>query len=92
MVQIRQNARTAQALLDDLAHMPQPGTDADDVSPGLAWPDATGPERDAVLQPPRPDVVPSARVLELYRPTQPEASHAKQSPADSGVRRLLWRM
>jgi conjugative relaxase-like TrwC/TraI family protein len=81
VLRIRQNARTAQALLDDLAHMPQPGTDADDASPGLAWSAAAGHERDAVLQPPRPDVVPSAQVLELYHPTQPDASHAEAEPS-----------
>jgi hypothetical protein len=80
VLRIRQNARTAQAKLDDLAYMPQPGADADDLSPGLAWPTAAGLERDAVLQPPRPDVIPSAQVLERYRPTRPDVSHAEAQP------------
>ena len=80
VLRISQNASTAQAILDDLAHMPLPGTDADDLSPGLAWPAAAGRERDAVLQPPRPDVVPSAQVLERYHTTQPAASHAEAEP------------
>jgi conjugative relaxase-like TrwC/TraI family protein len=81
VLRIRKSASTAQAILDDLAHMPQPGADADDMSRGLAWPTAVGPERDAVLQPPRPDVVPSAQVLERYHLTQPEASQAEAEPA-----------
>ena len=43
VLRIRKSASTAQAILDDLAHMPLPGTDADDLSPGLAWPTAAGP-------------------------------------------------
>ena len=77
VLRISQNASTAQAILDDLAHTPLPGTDADDLTPGLAWPAAAGPERDAVLQPPRPDIVPSAQVLERYHAIQPAASHAE---------------
>jgi hypothetical protein len=80
VLRISQNASTAQAVLDDLAHTPLPGTDADDLSPGLAWPTATVRERDALLQPPRPDVVPSAQVLDSYHATQPEASHAEAEP------------
>jgi flagellar biosynthesis GTPase FlhF len=80
VLRIRQNASTAQAILDDLSHMLLPGTDDDDLSPGLAWPTVAGRERDAVLQPPRPDVVPSARVLERYHRTQPEARHAEAEP------------
>jgi hypothetical protein len=80
VLRIRQNARTAQAILDNLTYMPQPGTDADDLSPGLAWPAEAGPERDAVLQPPRPDVVPSAQVMEHYHHTQPESEHAEAEP------------
>ena len=34
VLRIRQNASIAQARLDDLAHLPLPGTDADDLSPG----------------------------------------------------------
>ena len=80
VLRIRENASIAQARLDDLAHLPLPGTDAHDLSPGPAWPTPAGPERDAVLQPPRPDVVPSARVLERYHATQPEAGPAEAEP------------
>jgi TrwC relaxase/AAA domain len=72
---IAQNAKIAQAKLDELTHTPLPGADEDDLSPGLAWPVATGRDRDAVLQPPRPDVVPSARILE-HRTAETGAGHA----------------
>jgi conjugative relaxase-like TrwC/TraI family protein len=81
VLRISQNASTAQAILDDLAHTPLPGTDADDLSPGLAWPATAGPEHDAVLQPPRSDIVPSAQVLERYHTIQPAASHAEAEPS-----------
>jgi hypothetical protein len=80
VLRISQNTNTTQAILDDLAHTPLPGTDADDLSPGLAWPVAAGCERDAVLQPAKPDVVPSVQVLERYHATQPAASHAEAEP------------
>ena len=54
VLRIRENARIAQAKLDDLTHLPVPGTREDDMSPGLAWPACAGRDRDAVLQPPQP--------------------------------------
>ena len=63
VLRIRENARIAQAKLDELARTPLPGDAEHDLSPGPAWPAFVGPDRDAVLQPPKPDVVPSARVL-----------------------------
>jgi hypothetical protein len=71
---IAQNARIAQAKLDELAHTPLPGADEDDPSPGPAWPVTSGPDRDAVLQPPRPDVVPSIRILD-HRAAETGAGH-----------------
>ncbi len=69
VLRIRENARIVQARLDDLASLPLPAAEEDDRSPGLAWPAQPGHDRDAVLQPPRPDVVTSAQ-------TQP-AGHAQ---------------
>jgi len=80
VLRIRENARIAQAKLDDLAHTPLPGTAEHDLSPGPAWPVIVGPDRDAVLQPPKPDVVPSARVLEH----QAAATGAEHSEAERG--------
>lgn len=63
VLRIRDNARIAQAKIDDLASLPLPGPGDDTSSRGIAWPSGAGRDRDAVLQPPHPDVVPSARVL-----------------------------
>jgi ATP-dependent exoDNAse (exonuclease V) alpha subunit len=63
VARIVQNARIAQAKLDQLTHMPLHGAEEHDMSPGEAWPITAGPDRDAVLQPPKPAVVPSARLL-----------------------------
>ena len=81
VLRIRQNAAIAQAKLDDLARTPLPGTSEDDPSPGLAWPVDMVRERDALLQPPRPDVVPSARVLERRHAPQAGAGHDEAEPA-----------
>jgi hypothetical protein len=67
VLRIRENARIAQAKLDDLANLPLPAAEDDSSAPCLAWPVATRPDRDAVLQPPRPDVVPSARILAYHQ-------------------------
>jgi hypothetical protein len=80
VLRIRQNASIAQAKLNDLTNLPLPGADTDGPSPGPAWPTPAGIERDAVLQPPRPDVVPSTQVLDQYHVTQPEASHTEAEP------------
>ena len=77
VLRIRENARIAQAKLDDLASLPLPAAEEDDRSPGLAWPAQPGPDRDAVLQPPRPDVVPSARVMEHHRAAQRASGHSE---------------
>ena len=81
VLRIRQNPAIAQAKLDDLARTPLPGTSEDDPSPGLAWPVAMIRERDAILQPPRPDVVPSTRLLERHPVPQPGAGHEEAEPA-----------
>jgi conjugative relaxase-like TrwC/TraI family protein len=79
VLRIRQNAKIAQAKLDELAHMPLPGAEDDELSPGEAWPDAAGRERGAVVQPPKPNVVPSARVL-AHRTAETSPWHAEAEP------------
>jgi hypothetical protein len=80
VLRIQRNARIAQARLDDLANTPLPGAEEDGLSPGLAWPVAASRERDAILQPPRPDIVPSARLLEHRHATQAGAGHTEAEP------------
>jgi hypothetical protein len=81
VLRIRQNAAIAQAKLDDLARTPLPGPSEDDPSPGLAWPVALVRERDALLQPPRPDVAPSGRIVERHPVPRPGAGHDEAEPA-----------
>jgi hypothetical protein len=66
VLRIRDNAKAAQAKLDELASFPEPAIDTDDLSPGLAWPAIQQRDRDAVLQPPQPEVVPAMRIVERY--------------------------
>ena len=75
VLRIRDNAKIAQAKLDELAGLREPAADADDLSPGLAWPVAQQRDRDAVLQPPQPEVVPSARIAEQYQAATADAVH-----------------
>jgi TrwC relaxase/AAA domain len=75
VLRIRQNARIAQAKLDDLTHTPLLGAEDDGQSSGEAWPVTAARERDAIFQPPQPPVVPSARLLE-HRAAQAHAGHA----------------
>jgi hypothetical protein len=77
VLRIRQNTAIVQAKLDDLAHLPMPSADEDGPSPGPAWPVKAGPDRDAVLQPPQPAIVPSARVLDHYHAAQADGGHAE---------------
>jgi hypothetical protein len=64
VTRIRDHARTAQAKLDELTSMPVASGHDDDLPLGPAWPVVARRERDAVLQPPQPELTPSARVLE----------------------------
>lgn len=77
VLRIRDNAKAAQAKLDELAGLPEPGTDMDNP-PGLAWPITQRRDRDAVLQPPQPEVVPSARVVERYHAVPGNADRPEQ--------------
>ena len=47
VLSIRDNAKAAQAKLDELASLREPATDTDDLSPGLAWPAIQQRDRDA---------------------------------------------
>ena len=66
VMRIREHAKIAQAKLDELASLPEQAADTDSLSTGRAWPVAAQRDRDAILQPPRPEVVPSARIAERY--------------------------
>ena len=50
--------------LDMLASLPEPASDPDDIDLGSPWEKYTGRCRDAILQPPKPDIGPAQAVLE----------------------------
>jgi hypothetical protein len=77
VLRIRENAKIAQAKLDDLTHTLLPGPSEDELSPGLVWPAEARSERDAVLQPPRPEVAPSSQVLQHRRAARISTDHAE---------------
>ena len=61
---IRENARTAQAEIDRVRATPQSAEDDNDVYLGAAWGNLIRRDRDAILQPPKPDVVPASAILQ----------------------------
>jgi hypothetical protein len=77
VLRIRDNATIAQAKLDELTSTPVPGLGEHDPPAGPAWPIAAGRDRDAILQPPQPGIVPSARVLQHRHAAQAGIGHAE---------------
>jgi len=61
---IRENARLAQAQIDRLRGTPRYAEDDDAVYLGTAWGNLARRDRDAILQPPKPDVVPASAILQ----------------------------
>jgi hypothetical protein len=63
IARISQNARAAQAKLDELheTRIPSEDTEAPDLGP--AWTLFPGREHDAIVQPARPDIVPASEIL-----------------------------
>lgn len=61
---IRETARQIQAKIDDFASTREPAEEPDATDLGPAWNVQAGRQRDAILQPPKPDVVPASQILE----------------------------
>jgi len=75
----RDLAAQRQAFRDELARrqmLKVPGTDPDRAGIGEAWAPWKTSGRDAILQPPKPQITPSAKILQLVaeRDTEPEAA------------------
>jgi hypothetical protein len=73
LLRIRDNAKAVQVRLDELASLPESAADTDDLSSGLAWPALQQRDRDAVLQPPQPEVVPAVRIAKCYHAATADA-------------------
>jgi hypothetical protein len=63
IARIGQSSRTAQAKLDELHRIRIPSEDIEAPDLGPAWKLFSGRERDAIMQPSRPDIVPASEVL-----------------------------
>jgi hypothetical protein len=61
---IRENARKAQEEIDKLRSTAQYAEDDDAVYLGTAWGDLARRDRDAIVQPPKPDVMPASAILQ----------------------------
>ena len=61
--------------MDERQQLMVPGEDPDWAGLGEAFPPGGHPRRDAILQPPKPEITPSARILQLAaeHDTEPEA-------------------
>jgi hypothetical protein len=75
---IRENARQVQNQIDRLRGTPEYAEDDDAVYLGAAWGDLHRRDRDAILQPPKPDMVPASAILQRVRERQAatEPEHA----------------
>jgi hypothetical protein len=78
VLRIRENARVAQARIDDLRATRVPGEDHEAADLGPAWKTLARPDRGAIIQPPKPEVVPAAGLLQQARQQQAdrEPEHA----------------
>jgi hypothetical protein len=63
VTRIRENARLAQERIDEFRGVAQFAAHDDSLYLGPGWGDLLRHERDAVLQPPKPDIIPASEVL-----------------------------
>jgi len=69
--------RAARGKLDELKSVRVPGEDHEWEDEGQAWPGQLARQREAILQPPKPEIRPAEQVAELAREraaAEPEAS------------------
>jgi hypothetical protein len=67
VLRIRENVRRAQERIDDLRNTRVPREDHDGEDLGRAWDVLGRRDRDAIVQPPMPDVVPAREILQRAR-------------------------
>ena len=64
ILRIRENARRAQEDIDRLRGMPQFGEDDDAAYLATAWGSLAGRDREAIIQPPKPEMLPAREIVE----------------------------
>lgn len=77
VARIRETARQVQAKIDDYASTREPAEEPDTAEPGPAWNVQARRRRDAILQPPKPDIVPASQIL--------ERAHDRQADIEPGL-------
>jgi hypothetical protein len=78
ILRIRENMRRTQAKIDDLQDTRVPSEDHEGADLGRAWDVLARRERDAIVQPPKPDVVPAREILQR---TWARAAEQEAEPA-----------
>ena len=76
VIRIQENVRSAQEKIDRLRTTPQFDEHDDSAYEGPAWGDLARRERDAILQPPKPDVVPASEIARRAQERQAGAADA----------------
>jgi hypothetical protein len=67
LLRIRDNARRVQEEIDQLRTIPEYAEDDDAAYLGAGWGTLARRDRDAILQPPKPDLIPARAVLQRAR-------------------------
>lgn len=78
ILRIQENMQKAQARIDDLRDTRVPGEDHDAMDLGPAWDVLARRDRDAILQPPKPEITPASEVI---RRAQEQAAGYEPEPA-----------
>ena len=77
---LAEQARIAGEKLDELRNTPQPHPEDDEIMPSHPWAVLADRDRDAVLQPPKPEVLPSREILRRQAErAEPQHAEAEQS-------------
>ena len=74
MAELTAQAREAQAKVDELLSLRQPAEDPDEIDLGRAWGTMADEQREAIIQPPRPEIPPAQPVIEAASERDMEAS------------------
>jgi len=64
ILRIRENARNVREDIDRLRGMPQFAEDDDAAYLGTAWGSLADHDRDAIIQPPKPEMLPAREIVE----------------------------
>ena len=68
-----EQAREQQARIDELLSLREPAEDPDEIDLGRAWGSMADEQRDAIIQPPRPEIKPAESVIEAANERDMEA-------------------